>query len=700
MSQFLQAAIELADLGYRVFPCKPGRKEPATKNGCLDATNDQEQIAEWWTENPNYNVAVSTDGLLVIDVDPKDDGSPNDYADDPEVRSDLLKNAGTATPRGGSHYWFRQPEIGDELRNTTKKIAPGVDTRATGGYVLAPPSVIEPNEDEGIVGGVYHWMFGFRLQSSPEFLDEPPAFVLDALGSVKKRSDAVILPTDGTIPDGQRNATLASLAGSLRRIGLSQQAIEASLRETNAERCKPPLNDEEVRKIAWSVGRYQPDQIATAVAEGWAQQDEETSHRAKLKDPGKIPEELLNPGGFLGEIIEWNLSTAYKPQPELALAAALCLLSVITGRKVQDETGTRTNVYCLGVCESGGGKEHARKVNKSILRSAGLEKFIGPEGIGSHAGILSHLNVNPALLFQLDEFGRMLLTLNNPSKSPHLYNVITVLLKLYSSSDTIFVGDAVADIKRVPQIDQPHAVVYGTSIPSNFLSSLEKSSLEDGFVGRLLVFTASNNDPDTQDTLRESTPEHLTEQAAWWGAYQPGGNLSGINPQPRCLRYSPDAKALFREFDVVCRANAKNGGEGSRLWTRTVEKARKLALLHAVSADRDSDEIGEESAEWGSWIAHHLSKRMEYLASDWVSENQYEASMKRITRLIKYAGSQGASLTEISRATQWLTSKARSEVLSNLELSGVIYQERTTTSGRPKLVYKAIGHAEQVQAPQ
>lgn len=62
----------------------------------------------------------------------------------------------------------------------------------------------------------------------------------------------------GSIPEGQRNASLASFAGQLRRIGASPDEIEAALRERNLAQCQPPLPPAEVASIAQSVGGYEP----------------------------------------------------------------------------------------------------------------------------------------------------------------------------------------------------------------------------------------------------------------------------------------------------------------------------------------------------------------------------------------------------------------------------------------------------------
>jgi hypothetical protein len=61
-----------------------------------------------------------------------------------------------------------------------------------------------------------------------------------------------------TIPEGQRNNTLTSLAGTMRRRGMGAEEIEAALLVTNNKRCDPPLATDEVKKIASSVCRYKP----------------------------------------------------------------------------------------------------------------------------------------------------------------------------------------------------------------------------------------------------------------------------------------------------------------------------------------------------------------------------------------------------------------------------------------------------------
>ena len=160
------------------------------------------------------------------------------------------------------------------------------------------------------------------------------------------------------IPQGQRNATLAKLAGTMRRVGMSRAEIAAALARVNQDRCRPPLADREVEKVATSIACYDPDQIAVALAENhWQQLFAGADSPVGPADPGPFPEDLLEVPGFIGQVMAHNLATAFRPQPVLALGAALALAGTLTARKVRDKVNSRTNVYCLGVCPSGGGKE-------------------------------------------------------------------------------------------------------------------------------------------------------------------------------------------------------------------------------------------------------------------------------------------------------------------------------------------------------
>jgi hypothetical protein len=251
-------AIEYSDLSYAVIPIVCNEKRPATEHGLRDASTDEFQIESWWADQPNANVAIVTDGLLVLDRDvDKETGKITPWPEDEGRRADLFRGPVATTPRGGMHHWFRMPN-GQKAVNSTGKLAPQVDTRANGGYVLVYPSVVD--------GKPYSWLESNQL-CKPDQLPVAPQWLLDGL-SERKSSSVVVAVSEGIIPEGSRNAMLASIAGHLVRIGRSHRQVEALLLEANDEQCKPPLSIDEVKKIAWSISRKEPDQIATMIAEG------------------------------------------------------------------------------------------------------------------------------------------------------------------------------------------------------------------------------------------------------------------------------------------------------------------------------------------------------------------------------------------------------------------------------------------------
>jgi hypothetical protein len=141
------------------------------------------------------------------------------------------------------HVYFKHPDC--ELRTKIRAV-PDLDLKADGGYVVAPPST-GPK-------GMYEWIV------SPEDAEiaDAPAWLVE-LAHEEKFTKAS--PVGDEIGAGGRNHTLFSLAGSMRERGMGEAEIEHSLSFTNQQRCKPPLDEEEVKKIAKSVARYEPGKV-------------------------------------------------------------------------------------------------------------------------------------------------------------------------------------------------------------------------------------------------------------------------------------------------------------------------------------------------------------------------------------------------------------------------------------------------------
>ncbi|MCS7168084.1 MAG: bifunctional DNA primase/polymerase [Gemmatales bacterium] len=121
-NDLVSAALRYAELGYPVFPCAPAGERPLVARGFHEATNDLEQIERWWKEHPQANIGLPTAGLVVLDLDRRN----NPWPTDTDQAADLASAGAIAvTPHGGRHILFRRPE-GKAWKCSTGKLAPGV----------------------------------------------------------------------------------------------------------------------------------------------------------------------------------------------------------------------------------------------------------------------------------------------------------------------------------------------------------------------------------------------------------------------------------------------------------------------------------------------------------------------------------------------------------------------------------------------
>ena len=156
----LAAALAAAGQGWPVFPLLPGRKRPRPELTDWEtrATLDPGRIWHWWARHPGDNVAIATGpaGLVVVDLDqarPGETAPPGcpgaaggvDVLDQLAARHGQALDATwtVATPSGGRHRYYRAPKSGGPWRNTAGRAGWHIDTRAAGGYVVAPGSVVD-----------------------------------------------------------------------------------------------------------------------------------------------------------------------------------------------------------------------------------------------------------------------------------------------------------------------------------------------------------------------------------------------------------------------------------------------------------------------------------------------------------------------------------------------------------------------------
>ena len=263
-------ALRYASAGIPVFPlhwikqdgtcsCRQGDlceckgKHPRIKNWGEDASTDPEKVGAWWDKQPLANIGIpmgERSGLVALDVDTRHGGDKS--LEQLEQEFGKLPTTITATTGGGGkHYIFKYTE--ELCLKNVVGFRDGLDIRTQGGMIVAAPSLHQS-------GNRYAWDEGlspFEAEAAdmPEWLIGEIRKVGTKLTTKKKADPA----PRKKIKEGGRNNHLTSLAGSLRRKGISEDGIIATLRAENKDRLDPPLDDDTVVAIAKSITRYQPE---------------------------------------------------------------------------------------------------------------------------------------------------------------------------------------------------------------------------------------------------------------------------------------------------------------------------------------------------------------------------------------------------------------------------------------------------------
>lgn len=224
-----------------VFPCS--EKKPLTgMGGFKHATKEEKQLRLWWNRWPDAQIGVpcgAINGLLVVDVDGPQGAEWYKTQAWPETFC-------VQTREGRYQYWFAQPK-GFVSKPSAGVIADQIDIRGDGSYVIGPFSIHHESKK------MYQPMTFKPWIAAPKSLLELVA---------SKNGNAASTPhakPAGVIKKGRRHGDALSLAGAMRRKGLSAEVIFAALVTVNAQRYDPPLSESELRGLAFDVGRrYQP----------------------------------------------------------------------------------------------------------------------------------------------------------------------------------------------------------------------------------------------------------------------------------------------------------------------------------------------------------------------------------------------------------------------------------------------------------
>ena len=190
--------------------------------------------------------------------------------------------------------------------------------------------------------------------------------------------------------------------------------------------------------------------------------------------------------------------------------------------------------------------------------------------------------------------------------------------------------------------------------------------------------------------------EGLQSVAAGGGLQR--GNLTGktadqnTTVNPTIVPMTGEARARFKALsaELTEELRAAAGTAFTAILARIGENALKLALIVAVGRDPAKPEIDLTAADWAIDFVRHYARRTMEAVERHVADTETEAHLKRLKEIIRAAGAKGITKSEITRASQWLKSRDRDEILLTLIESGDITTAMRETGGRRAMVYRIL----------
>jgi hypothetical protein len=238
MKAVLEDALRLTSI-WPCFPCLPD-KRPACPHGFKDATRDPEQLKQLWQRYPGTLVGVPTGeptGLFVLDIDSAKHPEADEWLERhapylPETRMHR-------TQSGGLHLLF-QHRAG--LKNSTSKLAIGVDTRGEGGYVIWWPLHLSPLVDHRLL----------PLAPIPEWMVE----------ALKPPERIIPFPTPRP-PSGNVHGAMARVEGIVATVALAHQGVRNSITFWGACKIRDMIAD---RELDITDGQHAVEALAEAAS--------------------------------------------------------------------------------------------------------------------------------------------------------------------------------------------------------------------------------------------------------------------------------------------------------------------------------------------------------------------------------------------------------------------------------------------------
>ena len=256
---------------------------------------------------------------------------------------------------------------------------------------------------------------------------------------------------------------------------------------------------------------------------------------------------------------------------------------------------------------------------------------------------------------------------------------------VYTSAADEYDPNLRADTKYTkPAIEQPNFILYGTSTKEKMFEGFSASNLEDGLLGRLLIFEGNDDWEDIEQEDVQPVTQSLIDKAHWWFC-QRANRINPVTPAPKTVEVTDEAKALFRQLaDTKKQIRKSKNLIKDALWGRVVEQARQLALAYAASANHENPLVDNHAAQWACDLIVYLTKRKYYLANRHIAGSEFDKNQKAVLRFIEEQPDGKCPFWKIGEKFRKFKKWERNEILDNLIETKAIRIEEGKIGGKQR----------------
>lgn len=315
--------------------------------------------------------------------------------------------------------------------------------------------------------------------------------------------------------------------------------------------------------------------------------------------------------GLVGDITEWIIRGARRPNRVMALGVASVVIGTLIGRRIEGPTESATHLFVINLAPTGYGKDWPLQCGVKLMEVAGAGDLLGPQEWASAPGLIQRLIRNPLMVCFMDELGDELALVNSANGNAYVTKIIGLMKKCYNAFGTIISAEKVD--KESEKIVWPAPSIVGAATPETFFKSLRPRDLESGFANRLMVlpFEGHKRPSECDPPAHAGQPpaeliaglKRLPRQASI--SDQLLDTLVGQSPTPKRDRigWGPGASEVYFAFSRKMDALEDTNHQQYELGMRACENAVRLATIAAVG--RNSPVVDREDIAWAVALADH-----------------------------------------------------------------------------------------------